>query len=241
MTKLLVLTTLAFLGAGGLCTGDERAASPNITPASTDTAKTLSRPDGNGGSVASGAIASPLPPSTLTSSPLERRQSCRLSISRKRKSSITRSCSRRPKSASPTPALLTEIATWLVANFDLPPTDALPRVEFASPGQIAAIHYRGLLDGPRQFAAGSEPISVGGGDIVAVYDTKNSNDLPAGAMARNDAGRGIAARSRDGSSSTNPRADQVRVHGRARKGRLRGAGALAQTVWRLACKRVRTR
>ena len=36
------------------------------------------------------------------------------------------------ESASPAPALLTEIATWLVANFDLPVSDLLPRIEFAS-------------------------------------------------------------------------------------------------------------
>ena len=76
------------------------------------------------------------------------------------------------ESASPAPASLTEIATWLVANFDLPVSDLLPRVEFATPGQIAAIHYRGLLGEQRRFAAGSEPVSIGGGEIVAVYDTK---------------------------------------------------------------------
>ena len=78
-----------------------------------------------------------------------------------------------PESAAPERALLTEIATWLVANFDLPASDLLPKVEFATPGQIAAIHYRGMLNGQQQLAADSDPATLSAGSkIVAVYDTK---------------------------------------------------------------------
>jgi hypothetical protein len=78
-----------------------------------------------------------------------------------------------PESAAPEPALLTEIATWLSANFDLPTSDVLPTIKYATPGQIAAMYDRGLRNGQKQFAAGSDPATLSvGSEIMAVYDTK---------------------------------------------------------------------
>jgi hypothetical protein len=72
------------------------------------------------------------------------------------------------------PALMDEITAWLVSNFDLPAPDLLPKVKFASPGAISAIHYQGLLDEKRQVQADSGPAPANGGsEIVAVYDIKN--------------------------------------------------------------------
>jgi hypothetical protein len=42
-------------------------------------------------------------------------------------------------------ALLTEIANWLSANFDLPAVSELPRTETASPMKLTAMRYKGLL------------------------------------------------------------------------------------------------
>ncbi len=44
-----------------------------------------------------------------------------------------------------TPALLTEIVTWLSTNFDLPAIHDHPSVEFAPPSKIAAMRYKGAL------------------------------------------------------------------------------------------------
>ena len=44
-----------------------------------------------------------------------------------------------------TRANLTDIVTWLSANFDLPATREHPRVEFAPPLKIAAMRYKGML------------------------------------------------------------------------------------------------
>jgi Domain of unknown function (DUF6647) len=76
------------------------------------------------------------------------------------------------ESAAPASALLTEISAWLAKNFDLPPFDQPPSVAFATPAWIAAFHYRSLLNGQQQLAAGNAPPTIGGGrEIVAVYDT----------------------------------------------------------------------
>jgi len=47
--------------------------------------------------------------------------------------------------ARSTPALLTEISTWLAENFDLPTIHEQPRVEFAPPMKLAAMRYKGVL------------------------------------------------------------------------------------------------
>jgi hypothetical protein len=78
-----------------------------------------------------------------------------------------------PESAAPEPALLTEIATWLTANFDLPAADLLPKVKFATPEQLVAIRYRGLLHAQHEFAGSGDPATLStGSEIVAVYDTE---------------------------------------------------------------------
>ena len=62
----------------------------------------------------------------------------------------------------PTPTLLTEISTWIAQNFDLPAFDPPPKIVFATPGQIASIRYRGVLN--------HQPSAIAGSEIVAVYD-----------------------------------------------------------------------
>jgi hypothetical protein len=73
----------------------------------------------------------------------------------------------------PSRALMTEIATWLTANFELPATDDFPRVEFASPTKLTALRF-GAFSGRRESAsepaAPHPPLNVGS-DLLAVYDT----------------------------------------------------------------------
>ncbi len=42
-------------------------------------------------------------------------------------------------------AMLTEIATWLSTNLDLPAIQDRPRIEFASPMKLASMRYTGIF------------------------------------------------------------------------------------------------
>lgn len=74
-----------------------------------------------------------------------------------------------PGSATPTPAMLTEITTWLSQNFDLPAPKALPKIAFARPEAIAAIHHRDLAK-DQPLAATDNRAVASQSEIVAVYD-----------------------------------------------------------------------
>jgi hypothetical protein len=72
-------------------------------------------------------------------------------------------------------ALLTAIAMWLAANFDLPPTYAHPNVEFASPAKITALRYKSFLSNlPLDSASSNDgrPAPLGNREVVAVYDSE---------------------------------------------------------------------
>jgi hypothetical protein len=76
----------------------------------------------------------------------------------------------------PTDASLTEIVTWLAGKFDLPPIYDHPRVEFASPLQLARMRYSGLLsDRPQVTIGGSDPATPGTyqREVVAIYHDKS--------------------------------------------------------------------
>ena len=70
-------------------------------------------------------------------------------------------------------ALLTVIVTWLSINFGLPATHERPRVEFASPAQMAAVRYSRLAAvRPDRVAAESGRLAPPktGEDVFAIYD-----------------------------------------------------------------------
>lgn len=80
--------------------------------------------------------------------------------------------------------LLTVITLWLSANFDLAVTDRRPQIVFASPQEIEARHYRGLLPATESDVDRSSPLhqeqSVQG-QIVAIYvDETETIYLPLG-------------------------------------------------------------
>jgi hypothetical protein len=92
--------------------------------------------------------------------------------------------------ALPSQALMTEITTWLSANFELPATDDFPRVEFASPTKLRAIRFGGFGVG-REIASEptppQSPLNVGS-DLLAVYDTaRRIIYLPEGWSAKSHA------------------------------------------------------
>lgn len=69
--------------------------------------------------------------------------------------------------------LLAVIVTWLSINFGLPATDELPRVEFASPAQMAAVRDSRMTVPPpgRTAAESGRPVPPEtGGDVLAIYD-----------------------------------------------------------------------
>jgi hypothetical protein len=72
----------------------------------------------------------------------------------------------------PADASLTSIARWLSANFDLPESDELPRIEFVSAADLAILRDKGLS--PDQWRQGSvdDPAARADvqHDIVAVYN-----------------------------------------------------------------------
>jgi Domain of unknown function (DUF6647) len=74
----------------------------------------------------------------------------------------------------PGPVLMTEIAKWLSANFELPLTDDLPHVELASPTTLVAVRLGGFAIRPQETASEPNrprpPLNIAG-DLVAVYDT----------------------------------------------------------------------
>ena len=65
-------------------------------------------------------------------------------------------------------ALLTAIALWLSANFGLPATHDLPRVEHVSAIKMADLRYKGLARLEPQPTGG--PAQPGKREVVAVYD-----------------------------------------------------------------------
>jgi hypothetical protein len=66
-------------------------------------------------------------------------------------------------------ALLTAIATWLSAHFDLPMAQSHPRVELVPSAKIAALRYRGLIPDARAEIAPRADASPSDRDVVAVY------------------------------------------------------------------------
>ena len=73
----------------------------------------------------------------------------------------------------PTQALLTNIVTWISANFDLPAIHDHPRVELIPPMKIAALRYRGLISDHVALgvtANGRDASLNNGPDTVAIYD-----------------------------------------------------------------------
>jgi len=74
-----------------------------------------------------------------------------------------------------TRALLTEIVTWLSTNFDLPAIHDQPRVEFASPLEIATMRYKGFLPPTWRGDGMREPATLAdyGRDVIAIYIDKS--------------------------------------------------------------------
>lgn len=69
-------------------------------------------------------------------------------------------------------ALLTAIALWLSANFNLPPLNEQPKIELASQARIMAIRYQAFSMEKRHDIAAMPPVSDPR-DTVAVYDDSN--------------------------------------------------------------------
>ena len=63
-------------------------------------------------------------------------------------------------------ALMTAIVLWISANFQLPPTHDLPRVEFASASKIVALRYEGHGDAAQVSASTLEEATA---DTLAIY------------------------------------------------------------------------
>ena len=74
--------------------------------------------------------------------------------------------------AQPTQALLSEIATWLSTNFDLPAVHDHPRVEFAAPMKLVSMRYKGLLPLAWREDSIQDPAvqAVHQREVVAVYN-----------------------------------------------------------------------
>jgi len=66
--------------------------------------------------------------------------------------------------------LVATVSAWITRNFDLPGADA-PKIELASPMQIAALRYRGLLPQMHPVPADGQPLLGTGSSVVAVYDS----------------------------------------------------------------------
>jgi hypothetical protein len=80
----------------------------------------------------------------------------------------------RPDATRSMEALLTEIATWLSANSDLPATLDQPRVEFASPMRLVAMRYKGMLPDRWREDSARDPAmqAAQAREVVAVYNDK---------------------------------------------------------------------
>ena len=78
----------------------------------------------------------------------------------------------RPAATPAMEALLTQIATWLSTNTDLPANQDQPRVEFASPMKLAAMRYGGLLPANWREDSMRDPAMEAAAharEVVAVY------------------------------------------------------------------------
>ena len=86
-----------------------------------------------------------------------------------------------PGATRPTPAMLTEIVTWLATNFDLPAIYDHPGVELARPMKIAGMRYKGLLPDRWREDSIDDPavLALHQREVVAVYnDTTKTIFLP---------------------------------------------------------------
>ena len=71
-------------------------------------------------------------------------------------------------------ALLTAIALWLSANFNLPPLSEPPKIELVSPARIMAIRHQAFnVERRHDIAAMAMPPVSDSCDTVAVYDDSN--------------------------------------------------------------------
>jgi hypothetical protein len=80
-------------------------------------------------------------------------------------------------------AMLTEIANWLSANYDLPAAEELPRIEVASLMKLTAMRYKGVLpEGWREDRIEDPAVlTASPREVVAVYnDTTKTIFLPQG-------------------------------------------------------------
>jgi hypothetical protein len=79
-----------------------------------------------------------------------------------------------PEATRPTQTLLTEIVSWLSANFDLPPIQDHPTVQFVSPAKLAGMRYEDkdfLPDQTRKTGA-YEPVETAHQrEVVALYES----------------------------------------------------------------------
>jgi Domain of unknown function (DUF6647) len=76
----------------------------------------------------------------------------------------------------PSPTLMTEIATWLSANFELPAVDELPGVEFASAAKLAVLRLGGVASSQSSTTEPNPPHPP-----LALYDSsKTTIYLPEG-------------------------------------------------------------
>jgi hypothetical protein len=66
--------------------------------------------------------------------------------------------------------LLSQAATWLAENFELPAASHLPQVELVAPARIAALRYGPFI--PQTSSAGQGTTHPTAGSVVAVYDDK---------------------------------------------------------------------
>lgn len=79
-----------------------------------------------------------------------------------------------PDARGGAPELLTSIMTWLAANFDLPVSPDLPKIEFAPPMKLTAMRYKGLMpQGWREDAIRDPSIQAAHQrEVVAIYNDR---------------------------------------------------------------------
>ena len=73
-----------------------------------------------------------------------------------------------------TPALLTSIINWLAANYELPVSQDLPRVEFTTPMKLVAMRYKGMMPtGWREDAIRDPSVQAAHQrEVVAIYNDR---------------------------------------------------------------------